>query len=153
MEGGRRRFARLSSLRLSEFAARNQRPEETKDSSKTDARSHKRCSAHFRTSATPSAWRFSLSLEHVLRLPRTATLGACVPSRGDTRQPPMGPYKNWISRRLRSAHLNVCGERDFDGSRSGGPMHDGREAFLSARWLLEDTASQTDGPIRSPCGS
>ena len=152
MEAGCRRFARFSNLRLGEFTARNQRPEETKDNSKTHARSHKRYPAHLRTGPTPWAWRFSLSFEHTLQRPRTATLGACIPSRGDTRHPPMGPDNNWISRRLRSAHLNVCGERDLHGSPSGGPRRDGRAALLSARWLLEDTASQTDGPVRSPRG-
>jgi hypothetical protein len=49
--------------------------------------------------------------------------------------------------------FNACGEHDFDGSPSGGPTRDGPPALLFARWLLEDTASQTDGPLRSPCGS
>jgi len=152
MEGGCRRFARFSNLRLGEFTARNQRPEETKDSSKTHARSHKRYPAHLRTGPTPWAWRFSLSFEHTLQRPRTATLGACIPSRGDTRQPPMGPDNNWISRRLRSTPQRLrrtrftrVTERRSEARRAG--------ALLSARWLLEDTASQTDGPVRSLCGS
>jgi hypothetical protein len=152
MEGGCRRFARFSNLRLGEFTARNQRPEETKDSSKTHARSHKRYPAHLRTGPTPWAWRFSLSFEHTLQRPRTATLGACIPSRGDTRHPPWG--RTTIgSLDVYEARLNACGERDLHGSPSGGPRRDGRAALLSARWLLEDTASQTDGPVRSLCGS